>query len=243
MALPSKDQKERFVREMFNGIAHRYDFMNTLMTFGLDRSWRQFAVRRARIQPGMQVLDVCAGTAALTLEIARVVGETGRVIGVDFSENMLEVGRKRVQQSNYASTIQLIHGNAMALPFADDSFDAVTVGWGLRNIPDIDQALREMLRVVKPGGWVVSLDMAKPSAPVFKQLYWLYFDWIVPMLGKWTAGKKSAYQYLHDSSREFDDQEQLKNRFARIGFQHAAFHNLMGGVVAVVEGQKLDHTT
>jgi demethylmenaquinone methyltransferase/2-methoxy-6-polyprenyl-1,4-benzoquinol methylase len=239
MALPSKDQKERYVREMFNGIAHRYDLMNTLMTFGMDRSWRKFAVRRARIQPGMNVLDVCCGTAPLTLEIAKTVGSKGRVTGLDFSEQMLEVGKQHVRQSPYRDSIELIQGNAMDLPFPDDSFDAVTVGWGLRNVPDIDKALKEMLRVVKPGGWVVSLDMAKPTAPVFKQLYWLYFNWIVPTMGKITAGKKSAYKYLHDSSREFDDQRQLKARFTRVGFENACYHNLVGGVVAVVEGQKI----
>lgn len=238
MALPSKDQKERFVREMFNGIAHRYDLMNTLMTFGMDRSWRRFTVQRAHIQAGMNVLDVCCGTAPLTLEIAKTVGSTGHVTGLDFSEQMLVVGKQHVEQSPYKNWIELIQGNAMELPFPDNTFDAVTVGWGLRNIPDIDKALSEMLRVVKPGGWVVSLDMAKPMAPVFKQVYWLYFNWIVPTMGKFTAGKKSAYQYLHDSSVAFDDQKQLEARFARIGFQNTRYHNLMGGVVAAVEGQK-----
>ncbi|UOF88791.1 demethylmenaquinone methyltransferase [Fodinisporobacter ferrooxydans] len=238
MALPSKDQKERYVRDMFNGIAHRYDIMNTFMTFGRDQSWRKYAVQRARIQAGMQVLDVCCGTAALSIEIARSVGMEGLVTGLDFSEKMLEIGAQNVKQAHMDARIQLLQGNAMNLPFADASFDAVTVGWGLRNVPDIELALWEMYRVVKPGGWVVSLDMAKPTAPVFKQAYWLYFDWLVPMLGKVTAGKKSAYQYLHDSSKAFDSQQQLTERFRKTGFLHAAYHNLMGGVVAVVEGQK-----
>ncbi|QQE79930.1 demethylmenaquinone methyltransferase [Alicyclobacillus sp. SO9] len=240
MELPSKNQKERYVREMFNGIARRYDVMNTLMSFGRDKAWRKFAMRRARIQNGMNVLDVCCGTAEFTLEIAGTVGPSGHVTGLDFSEEMLAVGEQKVKVSDMNKQIELIQGNAMALPFPDNSFDAATVGWGLRNVPDIDKTLQEMRRVVKPGGWVVSVDMAKPTAPVFKQVYWLYFNWLVPLMGKITAKRKSAYQYLHDSSKEFDSQQQLTQRFASNGLARTAFHNLMGGVVAVVEGQKED---
>ena len=238
MELPSKNQKERYVREMFNGIARKYDLMNTLMTFGQDKAWRKYAIRRARIGVGMNVIDVCCGTAELTLEIAQTIGAEGRVIGLDFSEEMLAVGEQKVGTSDCPSRITLVQGNAMSLPFPDNSFDAATVGWGLRNVPDINQVLQEMRRVVKPGGWVVSLDMAKPSAPIFKQVYWMYFNWIVPALGKMTAKRKSAYQYLHDSSRAFDSQQQLTQRFAKNGLINTRFHNLMGGVVAVVEGQK-----
>lgn len=238
MELPSKNQKERYVREMFNGIAKKYDLMNSLMSLGMDRSWRKYAIHRARITKGMNVLDVCCGTAEFTLEIARTVGPSGHVTGLDFSEEMLAVGAQKVQDSDCQSRIKLIQGNAMDLPFADNMFDAVIVGWGLRNVPDIDRTLQEMQRVVRPGGWVVSLDMAKPSAPIFKQVYWLYFNWLVPILGKMTAKKQSAYQYLHDSSRAFDSQQQLTHRFHKIGLIKTDFHNLMGGVVAVVEGQK-----
>ncbi len=238
MVLPSKSQKERYVREMFNGIAKKYDLMNTLMTFGKDRSWRKYAIHRARITAGMNVLDVCCGTAEFTLEIARTVGPSGHVTGLDFSEQMLAVGKEKMKASDCQNRITLTQGNAMELPFPDNSFDAATVGWGLRNVPDIDKALQEMHRVVRPGGWIVSLDMAKPSAPIFKQVYWLYFNWLVPAMGKVTAKRKSAYQYLHDSSLEFDSQQQLRQRFAENGLVNTSFHNLMGGVVAVVEGQK-----
>ncbi|WP_083486153.1 demethylmenaquinone methyltransferase [Alicyclobacillus ferrooxydans] len=238
MELPSKNQKERYVREMFNGIARKYDLMNTLMSMGRDRSWRKYAIHRARIGAGMNVLDVCCGTAELTLETARTVGPEGHVTGLDFSEQMLAVGEQKVKNSECKDWVTLIQGNAMELPFEDNSFDAAIVGWGLRNVPDIDQVLREMRRVVRPGGWVVSLDMAKPSVPVFKQAYWLYFNWLVPAMGKLTAKRKSAYQYLHDSSIAFDSQQQLTKRFAKNGLVNTRFHNLMGGVVAVVEGQR-----
>lgn len=239
MELPSKNEKERYVREMFNGIAGKYDLTNTLMSMGMDRSWRKYAIRRARIASGMKVLDVCCGTAEFTLEIAQKVGSGGHVTGLDFSEQMLAVGEQKVKESDCKPQITLIQGNAMELPFADNSFDAATVGWGLRNVPDIDQVLQEMRRVVRPGGWIVSLDMAKPSAPVFKQAYWLYFNWLVPAMGKLTSKRRSAYQYLHDSSRAFDSQQQLTERFARNGLANTKYHNLMGGVVAVVEGQKV----
>jgi demethylmenaquinone methyltransferase/2-methoxy-6-polyprenyl-1,4-benzoquinol methylase len=126
----------------------------------------------------------------------------------------------------------------MKLPFDDNSFNCVTVGWGLRNVPSIMQVLKEMQRVVKPGGKVVSLDMAKPTAPVFKQGYWLYFDKLVPLMGKLWAGKKSAYQYLNDSTREFPAQGELARMFAQAGLKETDYHNLLGGVVAVVEGRK-----
>ncbi|HEX3033343.1 MAG TPA: class I SAM-dependent methyltransferase, partial [Bacillota bacterium] len=121
---------------------------------------------------------------------------------------------------------------------ADNSFDCVTVGWGLRNVPDISVVLKEMVRVVRPGGKVVSLDMAKPSLPVFKQIYWFYFDTLVPLMGKIWAGKKSAYDYLHQSSIEFPHQAKLAEMFAAAGMVETGFHELMGGVVAVVEGRK-----
>lgn len=238
MELPSKNQKARYVQDMFNGIARKYDLMNTLMSFGRDKAWRKYAMSRARIESGMTVLDVCCGTAEFTLEIAQTIGPKGHVTGLDFSQEMLAVGEKKVQVSDCKPRITLVQGDAMDLPFPDNSFDAVTVGWGLRNVPDIDKTLQEMFRVVRPGGWVVSVDMAKPSAPVFKQVYWMYFNWLVPAMGKITAKRKSAYQYLHDSSVAFDSQQRLTQRFANIGLANARYHNLMGGVVAVVEGQK-----
>lgn len=236
--LPTKEHKEKYVREMFNGIAKRYDLMNSLMSFGLDRSWRKFTVQRSELKAGGKALDCCCGTAMLSMELANVAGAQGSVTGLDFSENMLAVGRENIKQSPYYKHITLVQGNAMDLPFEDNSFDCVTVGWGLRNVPDIRQTLSEMLRVVKPGGKVVSLDMARPTAPVFKQGYWLYFEKLVPMMGKVWAGKKSAYSYLHDSSKAFPPQWELAQMFALAGMIETQYTNLLGGVVAVVEGRK-----
>jgi len=238
-SLPSRDNKESFVRDMFNSIAGRYDLMNTMMTLGMDRSWRRFTVRRSGLKPGGYGLDVCCGTGMLTMEQAKAAGPEGRVVGLDFSENMLAVAKENLKDFHLKDNISLVQGNAMALPFGDNTFDCVTVGWGLRNVPDVMTAVREMARVVKPGGMVVSLDMAQPGIPVFKQFYWLFFRRVIPAMGRVWAGNKGAYNYLHDSAREFPPQEELVRIFAMGGLSGTCYHNLAGGVVAVVEGQKI----
>ena len=212
--------------------------MNTLMSFGLDKGWRKKAVQTVEARPGMQVVDICCGTAQLSLELAMAVGEEGKVTGLDFSENMLAIARENLADSPYASSIELIQGDAMNLPFADNSFDGATVGWGLRNLPDLEKGIKEMIRVVKPGSMVVSLDMAKPTMPGFKQAYWLYFEKLVPLMGKLWAGKAKAYQYLHDSAVEFPAEQELAKIFARCGLKETRYQNLAGGVVAIVSGRK-----
>jgi len=231
--------KSTYVRQTFNDIAAKYDLMNTLMSFGLDKSWRRRAVKEVGARLGHHILDVCCGTGQLSLALAEHVGSQGKVVGLDFSENMLAKARANIADSPYMSRIELVQGDAMNLPFADNTFDGATVGWGLRNLPDLRQGIKEMARVVKPGGYVVSLDMAKPEIPVFKQLYWLYFEKIVPLMGKIWAGKKSAYQYLYHSAREFPSQRELAAIFRECGLSNTAYYNLAGGVVAIVKGQKL----
>lgn len=237
MDFAGKD-KATYVRDMFNTIARRYDLMNTLMSLGMDKHWRKVAVYYAKAKPGANMLDVCCGTGQLSLELAKTVGPKGKVTGVDFSEKMLAEAKILVQHNSPAQNITLLQGDAMALPFADNSFDGATVGWGLRNLPDLKRGIQEMTRVVKPGSWVVSLDMAKPSLPVFKQIYWLYFERLVPAMGKLWAGKKSAYRYLHDSARTFPSQDLLARIFSECGLTETGYRNLAGGVVAVVYGRK-----
>lgn len=237
MDFSGKD-KSTYVQDTFNSIAKRYDLMNTLMSFGLDKGWRKKAVLTVEAKPGMHIVDVCCGTGQLSLGLAMTVGTTGHITGLDFSQNMLEKAREHVLGSPYQSIIELIQGDAMNLPFKDNSFDGATVGWGLRNLPDLEKGIREMIRVVKPGGVVVSLDMAKPTLPGFKQGYWLYFEKLVPLMGKVWAGKAKAYQYLHDSTREFPAQQELARIFERAGLVEARYENLAGGVVALVSGRK-----
>lgn len=237
MDFSGKD-KAAYVQDTFNSIAKRYDIMNTLMSFGLDKSWRKKAVQTVEAKPGMTMVDICCGTAQLSLELAMTVGERGHITGLDFSENMLKKAQENLGDSPYRSIIELRQGDAMNLPFADNSFDGATVGWGLRNLPDLEKGVQEMIRVVKPGGMVVSLDMAKPTMPGFKQGYWLYFNKLVPLMGKIWAGKAKAYQYLHDSAVEFPAQQELANIFARCGLTETRYQNLAGGVVAIVSGRK-----
>lgn len=238
MDFAGKD-KATYVKETFNSIAARYDLMNSLMSLGMDKRWRRLAVQKVGAKPGMHMLDVCCGTGQLSMELGRTVGSQGKVTGLDFSQKMLEVAEKSLSlQSSNRGDIRFIQGNAMELPFPNDSFDGVTVGWGLRNLPDLRQGLREMVRTVKPGAKVVSLDMAKPSLIGFKQAYWLYFEKLVPLMGKVWAKKASAYQYLHDSAREFPAQEELARIFSECGLKEVGFDNLAGGVVAIVSGTK-----
>jgi demethylmenaquinone methyltransferase/2-methoxy-6-polyprenyl-1,4-benzoquinol methylase len=236
--LPDKEQKEGYVRDLFNTIAGKYDLLNVIMTFGMDARWRRYAVKRSEVGPGSKVLDICCGTGKITIQLAEQVVAAGHVTGLDFSQQMLNVAHKRVAASGLEKSITLVQGNAMSLPFPDDTFDAVTVGWGLRNVPDILTVVQEMIRVVKPGGMVVSLDMAKPEIPVFKQIYWLYCDHLVPLMGKIWARKGSAYHYLNDSAKAFLHQRELARLFQRAGLEQASYHNLFGGVVAVVAGRK-----
>lgn len=237
MTLPTKENKEKYVRDMFNSIAGRYDLMNTIMSVGMDRRWRRYSVALSGVKTGGNALDICCGTGMFVLELVKTVGPKGKVTGLDFSEEMLAVAKERIATLNLKN-VNLIQGNAMKLPFADNSFDSVTVGWGLRNVPDITQVAKEMYRVVKPGGKVVSLDMAKPSAPVFKQVYWLYFEKLVPFLGKVWAGKEGPYAYLHDSAKAFPHQNKLAEIFAESGMINTRAHDLFGGVVSAVEGTK-----
>ena len=237
MDFAGKD-KATYVKETFNAIAGHYDLMNSLMSLGMDKRWRRVAVQRVGAKPGMNILDVCCGTGQLSMELGNSVGAGGNVTGLDFSQNMLDVAKNSLTQYPNRGHVKFIQGDAMDLPFPDHSFDGVTVGWGLRNLPDLRKGIREMVRTVKPGGKVVSLDMAKPTFPGFKQVYWMYFEKLVPLMGKIWARKASAYQYLHDSAREFPAQEELVRIFAECGLIEARFDNLAGGVVAVVSGTK-----
>ncbi|NLP44736.1 MAG: bifunctional demethylmenaquinone methyltransferase/2-methoxy-6-polyprenyl-1,4-benzoquinol methylase UbiE [Peptococcaceae bacterium] len=231
--------KEKYVKETFNRISEKYDFMNRMMSFGLDRFWRKKVVKIVRAKTGMKILDVCCGTGMLTIELAKKVGSSGRVIGLDFSENMLEQARKNISVLPEKENITFIQGDALQLPFEDNSFDGATIGWGLRNLSSIKSGIQEMRRVVKPGSLVVSIDMGKPSWPIFKQLYWFAFEKVVPFLGKVGAGgKQEEYKYLYQSALVFESQQELAEIFANCGLQNTGYINLVGGAVSIVYGMK-----
>jgi demethylmenaquinone methyltransferase / 2-methoxy-6-polyprenyl-1,4-benzoquinol methylase len=230
--------KEQFVHELFSTIAHRYDLLNSLLSFNRDRYWRRLAVERTGLAPGQKGLDVCCGTGLMTVEQARRVGPGGKVVGLDFCRSMLTVAVGNIAKTPYGPVIELVEGNAMALPFADDSFDCATIGFALRNVPDIKAVLAELRRVVRPGGRVVSLELAKPSVPVFKQLYYLYFEQILPLLGRVGIGADGPYRWLPESLRRLPHQAEICRLFGEVGLRDAAYEELTGGIVAVHTGVK-----
>lgn len=238
MVIPADYQgKEEYVHSIFKAIAKKYDAINTVLSFNQDKYWRKFAVEQADLKQGGIALDVCCGTGMITREIAKKVGPTGKVIGLDFCEEMLEVAIREIPESS-ENNIEYILGNAIEIPFADNTFDSVTIGFGLRNVPDMRKTIREMVRVVKPGGRVVSLEFTKPTVPVFKQIYNLYFDKWVPFIGRFGVESVRPYKYLHNSWKAFPHQKHLRDEFVRQGLDEATFYELTGGVVSVHLGVK-----
>lgn len=230
--------KEKFVQGLFAAIARRYDLMNTLLSFNRDKYWRQFTIAQTGLQPGGCGLDVCCGTGLLTAAQAQLVGPAGKVVGLDFCPEMLAVAEANIAGTPYRAIVDLVEGNAMSLPFADGVFDCATIGFALRNVPDIKAVLAEMRRVVRPGGRVVSLELAKPGTPGLKQLYYLYFERILPLLGKLGAGVDGPYRWLPESLRLYPHQTEVLDIFKEIGLQNPACFELTGGIVAVHVGSK-----
>lgn len=232
--------KEEFVYNVFSSIAHRYDLLNTTLSFNRDKYWRRFTVEHSGLKPGDKGLDVCCGTGMLAMEQARVVGLNGNVVGLDFCESMLTKAVENIKKTPYQGIIELVKGNAMDLPFPDNTFDCATIGFALRNVPDIKRVIEEMCRVVKPGGRVLSLELAKPSKPVFKQLYYFYFNYLVPIFGKLGVGLSGPYSWLPDSLKIFPHQSEINDIFTGAGLAEAHYHELTGGIVAVHIGRKRD---
>jgi demethylmenaquinone methyltransferase/2-methoxy-6-polyprenyl-1,4-benzoquinol methylase len=217
------------VQAMFDRIASVYDLMNSVMTAGLHHRWRSRAADLAAVGPGDRALDVACGTGDLAIELARRVGDDGEVIGSDFSENMLELARAK------APSLRFEQANALDLPYPDDSFDAATVGFGARNFSDLPQGLREMTRVVRPGGRVVILEITTPERPPLSWFFRLWFDRIVPMLGRF-AGDPDAYTYLPSSVRRFPNARGLGAAMAAVGLVDVRWLLTAGGIIAIHAG-------
>jgi demethylmenaquinone methyltransferase/2-methoxy-6-polyprenyl-1,4-benzoquinol methylase len=217
------------VQAMFDRIAGVYDLMNSVMTAGLHHRWRERAADMAALQPGDSALDVATGTGDLAVELSRRVGSEGEVVGSDFSEGMLELARRK------APELRFEHGNALALPYDDDSFDAATVGFGARNFSDLPQGLREMARVVRPGGRVVILEITTPERPPLSWFFRLWFDRVVPLLGRF-AGDSDAYTYLPSSVRRFPGPRDLAAELAGAGLRDVGWILTAGGIIAIHHG-------
>jgi len=233
--MQEQQSKEEKVHNVFEKIYGNYDKMNSVISFQQHKIWRKDTMKKMNVPKGAKCLDVCCGTADWTLSLADQVGPSGEVIGLDFSENMLQIGKQKTV--NY-SNIKLIHGNAMELPFPENSFDFVTIGFGLRNVPDYLTVLKEMRRVVKPGGMVVCLETSQPTLPVFKQGYYFYFRYIMPLFGKLFAKSYKEYSWLQESARDFPGMKELANLFQEAGLKDVSYKAYFGGVSAVHIGYK-----
>lgn len=228
---------ERAVKEMFAGIAGNYDLLNHVLSLNIDRSWRR-KVRRELADiledPLAQVLDVACGTGDLSIELER--DAACRVIGTDFCRPMLEIANTKSKDEGMS--IPFVEADAMQLGFADDTFDAATIAFGLRNLPNYEGGLRELCRVVKSGGKLVILECSHPRLPVFRELYDFYFNSILPKIGGLVSGSSAAYTYLPNSVAKFPDQKTLAEMMGRTGFSDIKFQNLTGGIAALHSGVK-----
>jgi len=232
------DDKARRVRGVFDSVADRYDLMNDLMSLGVHRLWKRFAIEKAGLRPGHRVLDLAGGTGDLAALMAPKVAPEGSVVLSDINEAMLGVGRRRLEDRGIVGNVAYALVNAEALPFEDAGFDAVTIAFGLRNVTDKDAALREMHRVLKPGGRAMILEFSKVEFEGLKKIYDVYSFGILPRLGKLVADDEASYRYLAESIRMHPDQETLKDMMSDAGFVDCEFHNMTGGIVALHKGIK-----
>jgi len=225
--------KPAYVQRMFGGIARVYDLMNRLMTGGLDGRWRAFAASQVALGPGQRALDIGTGTGDLAIAVARAGDPSAHVVGVDFTPEMLSVGQQKVTRLGLADRIELVRGDGERLAFADDSFDACCSAFVVRNLADLHQGLGEMLRVLRPGGRMVCLEMSHPYNPLFAAVFHVYFDWVVPLLGKLVGRASEAYRYLPTSVASFPSAPQLACMLEAAGWTEVRYYYRMGGVVAV----------
>lgn len=232
-----QQSKEQRVHGVFEKIYENYDQMNSVISFQQHIKWRNDTMKKMNVQKGAKALDVCCGTADWTIALAEAAGKDGEVVGLDFSKNMLKIGEEKLQARNLDQAT-LIHGNAMELPFEDNTFDYVTIGFGLRNVPDYNQVLREMYRVLKPGGMAVCLETSQPTMPGFKQAYRVYFRFVMPMFGKLFAKSYEEYSWLQESAKDFPGMKELAKMFSEAGFGNVEYKPYSGGVAAVHIGKK-----
>lgn len=233
-----KNEKESKVASVFHSVAQQYDVMNDLMSFGIHRLWKRFTIDASGVRPGNKVLDLAGGTGDLTAKFSQLVGREGKVILADINSSMLNVGRDKLRDRGLVQNIEYVQANAQYLPFEDNTFDVITIAFGLRNVTDKDMALRSMYRVLKPGGRLLVLEFSKPEHELVNKAYDFYSFNILPKMGELVAKDGDSYQYLAESIRMHPDQETLKTMMDTAGFEQTSFKNLTGGVVALHKGYK-----
>lgn len=227
------------VKEIFDSVAKNYDLMNDLMSLGVHRLWKRYAIRRLRLRPGNRLLDVAGGTGDLARLMHKQLDGQGEIVIYDINAAMLEQGRIRLTDEGCVSGIQWVQGNAEQLPFPDHHFHAVTIGFGIRNVTQIETALREVVRVLRPGGQFMCLEFSQIALPLLRPIYETYSFNVLPEIGHWVAKDRDAYQYLVESIRRFPDQERFKSMLEEAGLYQVRYHNLTGGVAAVHIGYKV----
>ena len=231
--------KARRVRAVFSSVAGKYDLMNDLMSLGMHRLWKHFTLSLTGLEPGQRALDVAGGTGDLALGMLRQVGKGGCVVLSDINPSMLELGRDRLLDGGFAGNVQYLVADAERLPFPSDSFDCLTIAFGLRNVTDKAAALASMHRVLKPGGQLLVLEFSTPVAPGLKPLYDAYSFNVLPALGRLVARDADSYRYLAESIRMHPNQEKLLEMLRTAGFAETRYHNLTGGIVALHRGYKI----
>ncbi len=234
-----EEEKQGLVREVFDSVADKYDLMNDLMSMGVHRLWKRFVAGITGLGPGQKALDVAGGTGDIALLMADRVWDEGSVVVFDINGEMLRVGRDKCMDKGYFDGLEFVQGNAEAIPFADNTFDCSTVGFGIRNVTHLDRAFAEMTRVTRPGGKVICLEFSHPTNKVFSRLYDIYSFSVLPNVGEMVTGNREAYTYLPESIRKFPPQDELKRIMEGAGLFRVRYHNLFGGIAAVHVGYKV----
>ena len=233
-----KDAKAGMVADVFHSVASRYDLMNDLMSGGIHRIWKRLTIELSGVRRGNAVLDIAGGTGDLAARFADIVGPQGRVVLADINDSMLQVGRDKLLDSGKQGNLEFVQADAQFLPFPDDSFDCITIAFGLRNVTDKDTALRSMLRVLKPGGRLLVLEFSKPENQLLSKAYDTYSFRVLPLMGRLVANDSDSYQYLAESIRMHPDQDTLRDMMEDAGFSRCEYHNMTGGIVALHRGLK-----
>lgn len=234
----NSEDKAKRVRGVFDSVASKYDIMNDLMSMGIHRLWKRYAIELSGVRKGNAVLDLASGTGDLAARFSGLVGSDGKVIMSDINAAMLDQGRSRMLDEGHVGNVFFAQINAQRLPFADNSFDCISIGFGLRNVTDKQQALDAMYKAVKPGGRVLILEFSHPTSDPLQKLYDLYSFKLLPKIGKIVTDDEDSYRYLAESIRMHPDQETLKDMMIQAGFEDCDYHNLTGGIVAIHRGFK-----
>ena len=229
----SAEAKTDRVIQHFNSVARRYDFMNTLLSFGIHYAWKRTAVRMLKLVPGDQILDVCGGTGDLAILAAKAAGPAGRVVIYDINRAMIQAGMHKVIDTDIEDRLGYIQGNAECISFPDRHFDTAMVGFGIRNVTRMKKGFEEMYRVLKPGGKLMCLEFSKPTWPVFRWLYDFYSFYIMPFLGQMIAGNRKAYTHLPESIRMFPLPDELAEILKKIGFSQVTYRSLTNGIAVI----------